>query len=379
MHESTVSRVTANKYIATPRGTFELKYFFTTAIAGTSGEIHSAEAVRHRIRALIGAEPPADVLSDDAIVAVLRREGVDIARRTVAKYREALRHPELGAAQAGKGGAGLTASRFREVRGAMQITVSGKQVELSDALRTRVADQLEQIAGKYFDHALEAQVTFSRARSFFTCDINLHAGRGLTLARRGRGGGRARRVRRRGGTHRQAPAPLPAARQRARPRPRQPRAARGGTAIHPAARGGGAGIRGRRRQRRRAYATVIAETAADISRLSVGEAVMRMDLADQTVLMFRNSTSRRAERGLSPRTTGISAGSIPSRRQAEASGSAAGPPPMGRFATWKPCSMHRRAATISCWRIAAIATSWLAGDRHRRAIGGMDAECWRRR
>ena len=63
----------------------------------------------------------------------------------------------------------------------MQITVSGKQVELSDALRTRVSDSLANIATKYFDHALEAHVVFSRARSFFTCDINLHAGRGLTL------------------------------------------------------------------------------------------------------------------------------------------------------------------------------------------------------
>ena len=63
----------------------------------------------------------------------------------------------------------------------MQITVSGKQVELSDALRTRVSDHLDVIATKYFDHALEAHVTFSRARSFFTCDINVHAGRGLTL------------------------------------------------------------------------------------------------------------------------------------------------------------------------------------------------------
>jgi len=94
MHESTVSRVTANKYMATPRGTLELKYFFTTALGATAGgEGHSAEAVRHRIRALIGAEPPDDILSDDAIVSVLRREGVDIARRTVAKYREALRIP----------------------------------------------------------------------------------------------------------------------------------------------------------------------------------------------------------------------------------------------------------------------------------------------
>ncbi len=94
MHESTVSRVTANKYVATPRGVFELKYFFTTAIASTAGgESHSAEAVRHRIRALVGAETPDDILSDDAIVLALRREGVDIARRTVAKYRDALRIP----------------------------------------------------------------------------------------------------------------------------------------------------------------------------------------------------------------------------------------------------------------------------------------------
>jgi len=94
LHESTVSRVTANKYIMTPRGTFELKYFFTASINAThGGEGHSAEAVRHRIRALVGAEGASTVLSDDAIVALLRREGVDIARRTVAKYRDALRIP----------------------------------------------------------------------------------------------------------------------------------------------------------------------------------------------------------------------------------------------------------------------------------------------
>jgi RNA polymerase sigma-54 factor len=94
MHESTVSRVTSNKAIATPRGTFELKYFFTTAIAGTmGGESVSAEAVRHRIKAMVEAEAPADILSDDAIVERLRTEGVDIARRTVAKYRDALRIP----------------------------------------------------------------------------------------------------------------------------------------------------------------------------------------------------------------------------------------------------------------------------------------------
>jgi RNA polymerase sigma-54 factor len=94
MHESTVSRVTANKYMATTRGIFELKYFFTSSIAAADGgEAHSAEAVRHRIRQLIDAESAASVLSDDTIVDMLRGAGIDIARRTVAKYREAMRIP----------------------------------------------------------------------------------------------------------------------------------------------------------------------------------------------------------------------------------------------------------------------------------------------
>jgi RNA polymerase sigma-54 factor len=94
MHESTVSRVTSNKYMATPRGVFELKYFFTSAIASADGEeAHSSEAVRHRIRLLIDAETSQAVLSDDKIVEQLKRDGIDIARRTVAKYREALRIP----------------------------------------------------------------------------------------------------------------------------------------------------------------------------------------------------------------------------------------------------------------------------------------------
>jgi RNA polymerase sigma-54 factor len=94
MHESTVSRVTANKYMATNRGIFELKYFFTSSIASADGgEAHSAEAVRHRIKQLIDAENSRDILSDDTIVEKLRDAGIDIARRTVAKYREAMRIP----------------------------------------------------------------------------------------------------------------------------------------------------------------------------------------------------------------------------------------------------------------------------------------------
>jgi RNA polymerase sigma-54 factor len=94
MHESTVSRVTANKFVATPRGIYELKYFFSHAVGGSaSGDGHAAEWVRHRIKALIEGETAESVLSDDAIAATLQSEGIDIARRTVAKYREALGIP----------------------------------------------------------------------------------------------------------------------------------------------------------------------------------------------------------------------------------------------------------------------------------------------
>jgi RNA polymerase sigma-54 factor len=94
MHESTVSRVTSNKYMLTPRGLFELKYFFTVSIGSAEGgDSHSAESVRHRIRAMIAQERPEAVLSDDDIVDILRKGGIDLARRTVAKYREAMNIP----------------------------------------------------------------------------------------------------------------------------------------------------------------------------------------------------------------------------------------------------------------------------------------------
>jgi ribosomal subunit interface protein len=173
----------------------------------------------------------------------------------------------------------------------MQISVSGKQVDLSDALRTRVASSLDVIAGKYFDHAMEAQVTFSRARSFFTCDINLHAGRGLTLRGEGEAGDanaafddaaehiatRLRRYRRRVNAHHRDLA------HRARPQSARSYVLRAETDDTEAAADSGGTDR--------AFATVIAEAQLDIASLTVGEAVMRMDLADQAVLMFRNSAT----------------------------------------------------------------------------------------
>ena len=172
----------------------------------------------------------------------------------------------------------------------MQITVSGKQVELSDALRTHVSDGLDTIAGKYFDGALEANVTFSRARSFFTCDINVHAGRGLTLRGEGEAADansafddaaehiakRLRRYRRRVNEHARDLA------NRERPQPaRQYVLRQEDETAQPAANG-----------QTQAFATVIAEMATTIDELSVSDAVMRLDLADQQVLMFHNSTTK---------------------------------------------------------------------------------------
>lgn len=173
----------------------------------------------------------------------------------------------------------------------MHITVSGKQVDMSDALRVRVEQHLDLIAGKYFDHALEAHVTFGRARSFFTCDINVHAGRGLTLRGEGEAGDahaafddaaehiakRLRRYRRRVNDHSRDMV------HRADPEAGRQYVLRQEEEAPP--------VDGEASDPTPAYATVVAESPAEISKLSVGEAVMRMDLADQQVLMFRNSTT----------------------------------------------------------------------------------------
>ncbi len=90
MHESTVSRVTSNKYLACARGTFELKYFFNSGVASADGEGASSAAIKARIKALIDAETAKNILSDQQLAEMLQKEGFDLARRTVAKYREAI-------------------------------------------------------------------------------------------------------------------------------------------------------------------------------------------------------------------------------------------------------------------------------------------------
>lgn len=178
----------------------------------------------------------------------------------------------------------------------MQITVSGKQVELSDALRTRVADSLARITGKYFDHALEAQVLFGRARSFFTCDINMHAGRGISLRAEGEAADanaafddaaehiakRLRRYRRRVSAHQRDLSKIKPEMARAyvlapEPDEEEEAAAPNGHAnTHEVLADD-------------LHATVVAEDTTAIETLTVRDAVMKMDLALQPLMMFRNS------------------------------------------------------------------------------------------
>jgi ribosomal subunit interface protein len=167
----------------------------------------------------------------------------------------------------------------------MQIIVSGKQVDLSDALRERVTEELTGITGKYFEHAQEARVTFAKSRLGFVCDIDLHAGRGLTLRGEAEGtdaytafdkaavhvGKRLRRYRRRVNEHSRDSA------QRARPDSARQLILRAESEDH--------------EETESSAPTVIAETTTEIAHLSVGEAVMRMELGDHTVLMFRDLNS----------------------------------------------------------------------------------------
>ena len=175
----------------------------------------------------------------------------------------------------------------------MHVTVAGKQVETGEALKVHVRDGLDVITRKYFDHALEANVTFHRSRAHFACDINLKAGRGLTMRAEGEGpdahrafeeaaehlAKRLRRYRRRMNEHSRSFAPdreaeAPAGRERVLETTEE----EGGE--EPVATNG------------TDYGAIIAEHPTDIGLMTVGEAVMRMDLAHVPVLMFRNKASR---------------------------------------------------------------------------------------
>jgi len=177
----------------------------------------------------------------------------------------------------------------------MHITVAGKQVETSDALRVHVADGLEAITGKYFDHALEARVTFHKEAKgsqggHFACDINLHAGRGLNLRGEGHGADaqrafdvaaehvakRLRRYRRRANEHARGQA----AERETSEVLREYVVTQDEEAVEPEAITGAD------------HPAVVAEPVAELHLLSVGEATMRLDLSGAPVVVFRNSASR---------------------------------------------------------------------------------------
>jgi ribosomal subunit interface protein len=172
----------------------------------------------------------------------------------------------------------------------MHVTVAGKQVDTGEALKVHVRDGLDAITRKYFDHALEANVTFHRSRAHFACDINLKAGRGLTMRAEGEGpdahrafeeaaehlAKRLRRYRRRMNEHARSAAPE----REAPPEGRERVLALAGEEEEAPAPNGAD------------HGAIIAEHPAAIDLLSVGEAVMRMDLAHVPVLVFRNSATR---------------------------------------------------------------------------------------
>ncbi len=175
----------------------------------------------------------------------------------------------------------------------MQLTVSGKQVELSDALRVHVSDHLDLITSKYFDHALQANVTFSKARSFFTCDINVHAGRGVTVRGEGEAGDahaafddaaehiatRLRRYRRRVNEHARNTTGA------VKPVTGKQYILREEEYVEPVHATNG---HSHTAEPDALHATIVAESDALIETLTVRDAVMRLDLSFQQVMMFRN-------------------------------------------------------------------------------------------
>lgn len=184
----------------------------------------------------------------------------------------------------------------------MHITVAGKGVETGEALKTHVTDGLTQVTRKYFDHAIDAHVTFRKDRAFFACDINLRAGRGLNMRAEGEGtdahrafsdaaehiAKRLRRYRRRVNEHARSLAderdvvPEPARDVVLRPEEDEEAEAPDAAAVQPDGVVSADGY---------ADGAVVAERLTEISRLTVREAVMRLDLSQEPVLMFRNRES----------------------------------------------------------------------------------------
>ncbi len=170
MHESTVSRVVTNKYMHTPQGVFEMKYFFHSGISSSYGESVSSVTIKQRIRKIIEAEDPRKPLSDSKIVSILQHEGLVLARRTIAKYREELKIPT---------------SNQRKVLyliESMRLLLTGRQVEISPILRQLVEARLAKLERRLGEAMVSAQVVLLREKHRVVADVVVHARQDHTLA-----------------------------------------------------------------------------------------------------------------------------------------------------------------------------------------------------
>ena len=176
MHESTVSRVVTNKYMHTPQGVFEMKYFFHSGIASSYGEAVSSVTIKQRIRKIIEQEDPRKPLSDSKIVSILQREGLELARRTIAKYREELKIPTSNQRKV-LIGALLSVRPARAVRRRSHAprTDRPSHHDHAQSIRRLIEQRLAPMLRLLNDSAVSAQVVLTKLKTRVQAEVTLHA------------------------------------------------------------------------------------------------------------------------------------------------------------------------------------------------------------
>ena len=180
MHESTVSRVVTNKYMHTPQGVFEMKYFFHSGIASSYGEAVSSVTIKQRIRKIIEQEDPRKPLSDSKIVNILQREGLELARRTIAKYREELKIPTSNQRKVLDQRGQLRAAHERShdlssTPTPMRLELTARHISITPSLRRLVERRLAPTLRMLNDNAVSAQVVVTREKTRHRSEVTLHA------------------------------------------------------------------------------------------------------------------------------------------------------------------------------------------------------------
>ncbi|OSM89338.1 RNA polymerase factor sigma-54 [Escherichia coli SHECO002] len=171
MHESTISRVTTQKYLHSPRGIFELKYFFSSHVNTEGGGEASSTAIRALVKKLIAAENPAKPLSDSKLTSLLSEQGIMVARRTVAKYRESLSIPPSNQRKQKK------KIDPTDKEDTMQLNITGNNVEITEALREFVTAKFAKLE-QYFDRINQVYVVLKVEKVTHTSDATLHVNGG---------------------------------------------------------------------------------------------------------------------------------------------------------------------------------------------------------